>query len=131
MRTFTAAFLALVIALPAVPGQAAEELRLPQSADVTACSSDLPSGGLNHWKNLLVTCPDVIETLAQAKVVSEAKWKNEFSHVAGGDRYGHLLLSDGTRLRWMVRPGGLEWLEWPSGQRLYLMVCCNATSPSK
>jgi len=130
MRTSAAALLALVIALRLTPVQSAEELRLPGAAEVTGCSES-SNHGLDYWKGFVFGCQELLQALPQAKVVSEDKWRHEFSHVSGGDRYGHLLLSDGVRLQWMARPGGLAWLEWPNGQRLHLVMCCNKTPPSK
>ena len=63
------------------------------------------------------------EFLAKGKVVSASQWRHVYSHVAFGDRTGRLTLRGRTVLRWLVRPGGLAYLEWPDGRKTYLVRC--------
>jgi len=114
----------LALAFYVTSAQSTEGPQLPEAAEVAECTSD-PAHGLDYWKDFVFTCEELRQALTHAKVVPEDKWRHEYSHVAGGDRYGHLLLADGTRVRWMVRPGGLGWLEWPNEQKLHLVLCCN------
>ena len=103
----------------------AGELQVPTAAQVANCSVDPVAKTSNgHFSNVRVTCADVREFLSKAHVVSEWKWLHEYSHVAFGDRMGHLTLHDGTSLRWMIRPGGLAYLESEDGRKLYLVSCC-------
>ena len=119
-----------VLALQLQLVRATEPTQVPRSADIKACSSNAPSSTSDYWKSFTVSCQDFLRFLAVAKVISEAKWHHEYSHVGDGDRFGHLTLVDGTRLRWMVRPGGLAWLEDQQGKKTYLVVCCTKlTSP--
>jgi hypothetical protein len=73
---------------------------------------------------LNVTCSDVTEFLGAADVVSEWQWLHGYGHVAFGDRTGRLILHDRTELRWMIRPGGLGYLEFADGRKVYLVRCC-------
>jgi hypothetical protein len=114
----------LVLAFHLSSAQSAEGPRLPATAEVTDCTSD-PATGSDYWEDFVFTCEELRQALTHAKVVPESKWRHEYSHVAGGDRYGHLFLADGIRVRWMARPGGLGWLEWPNGQKLHLVLCCS------
>ena len=61
------------------------------------------------------------EFLAKGKVISASQWRHVYSHAAFGDRTGRLTLRDRTVLRWLVRPGGLAYLEWPDGRKTYLV----------
>ena len=123
-------FALLALAFHAGSTQSAEGPRLPEAAEVADCTSD-PAHGLDYWKDFVFTCEELRRALPHAKVVPESEWRHEYSHVAGGDRYGHFFLADGIRVRWMARPGGLAWLEWPNGQRLHLVLCCSKSSRRK
>lgn len=103
----------------------AAEPDVPSQAHIAGCDVDPVSGTPGGaFANLRVGCEDVVELLARARVVSEHQWRHEYSHVAFGDRTGHLTLRDGSVLRWLVRPGGLAVVEWPDGRRTYLVRCC-------
>jgi hypothetical protein len=115
---------AAVTALAAAPSFAAEP-QIPTDAQIARCSADpVPKTGDRYFANLRVTCDDVRQFLAQAHVVSEWEWQHQYSHVGSGDRTGLLILRDGTTLRWMVRPGGLAYLESSDGHKAYLVRCC-------
>jgi hypothetical protein len=104
----------------------AGEVRLPAPAEIVACSADSNPGGLDYWKDLRVSCDQFKNMLEGARVVPESTWLHEYNHVAGGDRWGDITLRDGTKVRWMVRPGGLGLLEWPDRSKVHLVFCqCN------
>lgn len=108
----------------------ASELEVPPPAHIDRCEADPVTGTSGGaFSRLRVSCDDVLEFVAHAKVVSESAWRHEYSHVAFGDRTGRLTLRDGTVLRWLVRPGGLARLDWPDGRATYLVRCC-AERPS-
>jgi hypothetical protein len=103
----------------------AGELQVPTAAQMASCSVDAVESTSNgYFRDLRVTCADVMEFLSQADVVSEEQWRHNFSHVGDGDRTGQLTLHDGSRVRWMVRPGGLAYLEFAEGRRIFLVRCC-------
>jgi hypothetical protein len=52
--------------------------------------------------------------------VEEEHWRNGYSHVTFEDRTGYVILKDGRKVKWVVKPGGLAWLEFPSGKKMYL-----------
>ena len=103
----------------------AGEPQVPTAAQIANCSVDPVAKASNsYFSNISVTCADVTQFLSEAHVVSEWQWLHEYSHVAFGDRTGHLTLHDGTSLRWMIRPGGLAYLEFTDGRKVYLVSCC-------
>jgi len=114
----------LALALQLQPVLAVEPGRVPRAAEIASCTADRSDATSAYWSAFTVSCQDLLRFLADATVIPEARWTRGYSHVAGGDRYGYLALADGMRLRWMVRPGGLAWLEWPEGQKTYLVSCC-------
>ena len=69
---------------------------------------------------------EVRELLMRYVVVPEAEWKNEYSHVAGGDVAGWITLPDERRMIWMLRPGGLGWIVYPDGGTVYLTAARHA-----
>jgi hypothetical protein len=103
----------------------AAALEVPPAAQIGGCEADpVARTSSGAFANLRVSCEDVVDLLAEARVITERQWRHEYSHVAFGDRTGRLTLRNGTVLRWLVRPGGLAFLEWPDGQRTYLVRCC-------
>lgn len=108
-----------------VTGVAASEPLVPTAAQIASCSAEPVSRTLDgHFSTLNVTCSDVTEFLRAADVVSEWQWLHDYSHVAFGDRTGRLTLHDRTELHWMIRPGGLGYLESADGRKVYLVRCC-------
>lgn len=114
------------LAVILLPGQLiAGELQPPTAAQIASCSVDpVPKVPDSYFAKLKVTCADAREFLSKAHVVSERQWLHEYSHVAHGDRTGRLVLHDGTSLRWLIRPGGLAYLEFADGHKVYLVNCC-------
>ncbi len=112
-----------------VSGVAASEPGVPTVEQIASCRTDpVARTSAGHFSNLSVTCSDVNEFLEAAEVVSEWQWFHGYSHVASGDRTGGLTLRDGTELRWMIRPGGLGYLEFVDGRKVYLARCCSKRS---
>jgi hypothetical protein len=117
---------ALLVAVVLLCGRLiAAESGVPSATQIDRCEADPVAGTSGGaFSRLRVSCDDVLELLAHAKVVSESEWHHEYSHVAFGDRSGRLTLPDGIVLTWLVRPGGLAYLEWPDGRKTYLVRCC-------
>jgi hypothetical protein len=112
-----------------VSGVVASEPGVPTAEQIASCRTDpVARTSAGHFSNLSVTCSDVTEFLGAADVVSAWQWFHGFSHVAFGDRTGGLTLRDGTELRWMIRPGGLGYLEFVDGRKVYLARCCSKRS---
>jgi hypothetical protein len=78
----------------------------------------------NYFKNWRPTPDDVRRTLARYRVIAFSEWGGMRSHVGGNDRGGRITLADGTRLKWMLRPGGLGVVVYPDGGAVYLDGCC-------
>lgn len=62
-------------------------------------------------------------------MISATEWMGARSHVEGGDRTGWVTLEDGTRLKWLLRPGGLAVVVYPDGGAVYLDGCCWKPAP--
>ena len=92
----------------------------PRPDDVKVFVADPIPSSADYFKGFRVTQKDFDVILKDYFQVSEEHWRHNYSHVAFGDRTGHVILKDDRNIRWMVRPGGLAWLEFPSGQRIYL-----------
>jgi HEAT repeat protein len=74
----------------------------------------------DYFKDFKIAQKDLEIILQDYYLVEEGHWKHGYSHVAFGDRTGHVILKDGKKVNWMVRPGGLAWLKLESGKKLYL-----------
>ncbi len=73
-----------------------------------------------YWKGKFsVTDNDVRERLMTYHRVTPEQWKN-LSHVAGGDTAGWLILNNGNCIQWTMKPGGLGWLRFSTGEMIYL-----------
>ncbi len=93
----------------------------PKPDDVREFVADpIHSGGSDYFKDFKITQKDFDAILKDFVQVEEEHWTHGYSHVAFGDRTGHLILKDGRKITWMVRPGGLAWLEFPTGKKIYL-----------
>ena len=102
----------------------------PKSPDKSPKSEDIkefvaypvPSDSPNdYFRDFKVTQEDLATILKDYFQIHEDHWKHGYSHVAFGDRMGHVILKDGNSVTWMVKPGGLAWLEFSSGKRVYLV----------
>lgn len=93
----------------------------PKPGDVKEFVADpIPSHLPGDFKDFKIAQTDLAAVLRDYVQVSEDHWKHRYSHVAFGDRTGHVVLKDGRKLKWMVKPGGLAWLEFPRGFRMFL-----------
>lgn len=93
----------------------------PKPDDITKFVAEpIASNNLDYFKDFKVTKKDFSVILKEYFQVEEEHWKHGYSHVGLGDRSGHLILKDGSKVRWTVRPGGLAWLEFPRGKKIYL-----------
>lgn len=63
---------------------------------------------------------DVRQALSGYQAVEKTRWLREYHHVAGQDQAGWLVLPDGTRLKWVLRPGGLAYVQYPDGTTIFL-----------
>ena len=117
MRVFFTILLAVVCGAGVV---GAAETR-PKPDDVKEFVADpIPSSPSDYFKDFKVTQKDLESVLKDYSQVEEDHWKHGYSHVAFGDRTGHVVLNNGRKIKWMVKPGGLAWLEFPSGKKMFL-----------
>jgi hypothetical protein len=72
-----------------------------------------------HFKDFKIDRAALVKILRDYQVIPKQDWKH-YSHVGGEDRTGTIFLRDGTRIRYMVRPGGLASLTFLDGRKLYL-----------
>ena len=99
---------------------AAEPSR-PGPGDITEFAADpIAPAPTGHFKAFKVTRADLEKILTSYHQVGEEHWRHGYSHVAFADRTGHVTMKDGRTITWLVRPGGLAWLEFPGGARMYL-----------
>lgn len=111
----------------------------------TACPDSLPRGqrdslaivrftadspapvprGATHFAAFRVDSAGLSGILQSWFLVTRQNWEHNYSHVGFGDRTGTAQLRSGHTVRWLVRPGGLAFLEYPDGHRLYLVSCVN------
>ena len=104
----------------------------PKPNDVIDFVADpISSAGSDYFKDFKVTQKKLDTILNKYFQVEEEHWKNGYSHVAFGDRTGHVIMKDGRKVKWMVRPGGLAWLEFPSGKKMYLAAEKTEWLPTK
>lgn len=68
-----------------------------------------------------ITEDDVRAMLRDYQQMTREEWRM-FSHVAGGDVSGWLILKDGSCVQWMMKPGGLGWLRFADGRTVYLSM---------
>ena len=94
---------------------AAEEI-----AEIVADSTLLSGYQSPHFAAFHVGPQEVRAILATYHIVSENTWWHSYAHVLGGDRAGWIVLKNGTRIQWMVRPGGLARLTYPDGTKVHL-----------
>jgi hypothetical protein len=111
----------LVVLLVLGAATAARAHDRPSPADIATFVADriLPAPG-DHFEDFRVTRPGLEHILERYHQVDETLWRREYSHVAFADRTGHVVLADGRTIGWLVKPGGLAWLQFPDGRRMYL-----------
>ncbi len=97
------------------------EDRRPNPGEINEFVADpIPFAASSHFKDFKIAQKDLEGILKNYFQVEEEHWRHGYSHVAFGDRTGHVILHDGRKLKWMVKPGGLAWLEFPTGKKMYL-----------
>ena len=73
------------------------------------------------YRNFKVAQEDLQAVLMDWFEVGEDQWLHGYTHFEGSDRTGHVILIDGRTIKWMVKPCGLAWLEFPDGKKMYLV----------
>ena len=117
MRLLLSLLLALAGGAPAGTGEPR-----PRPDDVQEFVADpVPESIPDTFKDFKVTAKDFTAILRGYVEVDKPRWLHRTSHVAFGDRTGHVILEGGENIRWLVRPGGLAWLEFPGGEKSSLV----------
>jgi hypothetical protein len=73
-----------------------------------------------HFKDFKIDKAALAKILGDYHVIPKQDWKHNYSHVGGEDRTGTIVLRDGTKIGYMVRPGGLAALTFLDGRKLFL-----------
>jgi hypothetical protein len=72
------------------------------------------------FKDFKITRKDLEGVLRDYYVVEKEHWLHGYSHVGLADRTGRIVLKNGKKVEWMVKPGGLAWLKFDDGKKVYL-----------
>jgi hypothetical protein len=99
--------------------QTKRPLRVPAEKEIEQVTAD-PVRANVHFKDFKVDKADLLKIFRDYFVIPKQDWKHRYSHVANEDRTGTIRLRDGTKIEYMVRPGGLATLAFPDGRQLYL-----------
>jgi len=102
-----------------VTEQSKRPLRVPPQKEVEQVTAD-PVRRDVHFKDSKADNAELLKILRDYHVIPKQDWKHGYSHVAGEDRTGTIRLRDGTKIEYMVRPGGLASLAFPDGRQLFL-----------
>jgi len=102
-----------------VTEQSKRPLRVPAEKEIEQFTADKVRLDV-HFKDFKVEKADLLKILRDYHMIPKQDWKNGYSHVAGEDRTGTIALQDGTKIQYMVRPGGLAALTFPDGRQLFL-----------
>lgn len=97
---------------------------IPRALEVSSCSVTSVPASVGAWNPPVTTCSDLLLFLPAAQAVSEGAWLRNYSHVAGADTTGEIVLQSGEHVRWLVRPGGLGRLTFRGGAELFMVRCC-------
>jgi hypothetical protein len=73
-----------------------------------------------HFKDFKIDKAELVKVLRDYHVIPKQDWKHGYSHVGLEDRTGTIVLRDGTKIQYMVRPGGLATLTFFDGRQLFL-----------
>jgi hypothetical protein len=107
----------------ALAGVVAEQnkrpLRVPAGEAIDRFYPDPVRGG-GSFKDFKIDRQDLVPILRDYHVIPKQDWKHNYSHAGGGDRTGAIVLRDGTKIQYMVRPGGLASLTFLDGRKLFL-----------
>lgn len=63
---------------------------------------------------------EVVKFICGSKPVSSDDWQHNYHHVANLDQYGYINTSNGKKIIWMLRPGGLGMLVYADGGTVFL-----------
>jgi hypothetical protein len=96
-----------------------DPLHVPAEKEIEQVTPDLVRRG-TYFKDFKIGKADLLKILRDYQVIPKQDWKHGYSHVAGGDRTGTIALQDGTKIEYLVRPGGLASLTFPDGRMLFL-----------
>lgn len=102
-----------------VTEQAKRPLRVPAEKEIEQFIADKVRLDA-YFQDFKVEKADLLEILRDYHVIPKQDWKHGYSHVGGEDRTGTIALRDGTKIQYMVRPGGLASLTSPDGRQLFL-----------
>jgi hypothetical protein len=102
-----------------VAGQKKTPLRVPAEKDIEQFYPDPVRRGF-HFKDFKIDRADLVKILRDYHVVPKQDWKHNYSHVGLADRTGTIVLRDGAKIQYMVRPGGLASLTFFDGRKLFL-----------
>jgi hypothetical protein len=94
-------------------------LSVPAGQDIVAFYPDPIRPGV-HFKDFKIDNTDLVKILHDYHLIPKQDWIHKYSHVAFEDRTGTIVLRDGKKIQYMVRPGGLASLTFLDGRRLYL-----------
>src|SRR5688572_22417172 len=73
-----------------------------------------------YWSQLDTPIEEVRKSLSEFVAVDKDTWLHQYHHVSGGDQAGWIILPNGERIKWMLRPGGLAYVEYADGTQVYL-----------
>lgn len=94
-------------------------LSVPAEKDIELFYPD-PIRPDDFFKDFKIDRADLVKVLRDYHVIPKQDWKHNYSHVGMGDRTGTIVLRNGTKIQYMVRPGGLASLTFLGGRKLYL-----------
>ena len=94
--------------------------RLEPNEIMEFIADPIPPAPSDHFKNFKISKKDLEIIIRDYHAIGKEHWAHGYSHVAFGDRTGHLILKDGRKIEWMVRPAGLATLKLPDGKVIYL-----------
>ena len=98
-----------------------QPFRVPAENEIARVNPDLVGlGPSDYFKEFKIEEGDLLKILRDYHVIPERDWLHNYSHVAFGDRTGTITLRTGTKIKYMVRPGGLASLTFPDGRKLFL-----------
>ena len=80
-----------------------------------------PLSPSSHFKDFKVTRKDFIQILKQYYCVSREHWLHGYHHISLKDGVsGYLVMKNGEKVKWLVKPDGLAWLEFADGKKIFL-----------
>lgn len=95
-------------------------LSVPTEKDIELFYPD-PVRPNSYFKNFKIDKADLVKILRDYHVIPKQDWRHNYSHVGLEDRTGTIVLRDGRKIQYMVRPGGLASLTFLDGRKLFLV----------